>query len=586
LALPKFQSKILYWNTTKFSDTGDISVYFITEYSKDANRKNDTAIRSIRVFKLLDVGIDSIQNPKANNYYDLGSTITIQYGLFNDGAIKAWQVPIKCKIYDQSGKQVFNDSVKYDIEMYSRYTLYWLKKFTPKSKGIYRMVISASDALDKFKYNDSLVRLFVVGRPYDIALKAILQPKNNDTLKVGYGYFTPSITLQNNGLNKSTFPLSIQIFYEGFKVHFEIINKTMDTGIIENYSFPTNFSPPYTGKYQIVYISNLSGDVYRKNDTLRAEFFGEIGKDAYPHGISVNDGWKNFDVTDSLKLLKVHYTNQGKDSMKNIKCLVQGFFNGNLSFEQKSNITLAANSVDSIDYNLQIGFGKTGTLLVRSITISGTDQNHKNDTTFEYFDVQYNKDVAIIKIENPGTSNIPDTTTTWHPVVWCSNLGLKDSSKTSELHYVIYSLDSSKEINHWVKPLNSILSGDTIQIGYDSFQIKHAGCYSLQVFIGKAVDGNAKNDTFKLLYCIEKNNIKNLKREVGINPNPADQYFSIQQMFHTPYRICLRDYTGKIVRNIQPTTDVIFTDGLSNGVYILTIESEQGLISRKVIIQH
>ena len=124
----------------------------------------------------------------------------------------------------------------------------------------------------------------------------------------------------------------------------------------------------------MVYISNLSGDVYRKNDTLRAEFFGEIGKDAYPHKISANGGVQNFDVTDSLKLVRVHFTNQGTDSMNNILCIVQGYYNGNLRFEKKNKLSLGANRSDSIDYVLQEGFDKPGTLVVRAIAqrIKGT----------------------------------------------------------------------------------------------------------------------------------------------------------------------------------------------------------------------
>lgn len=587
LSLPKFQSKILYWNTTKFSDTGNINVYFITEYSKDANRKNDTATRSIRVFKLLDVGIDSIQNPKANSYYDLGSSITFQYGLFNDGAIKAWQVPIRCKVYDPSGKLVFNDSVKYDVEMYTRYNVNWLKKFTPKSKGIFKLIIGASDPLDKFKYNDSLIRLFVIGRPYDIALKSIINPINKDTFKVGYGVFTPEITIQNNGLNKSSFPLSVEIFYEGFKVHYEIINKTMDTGITENFKYPTSFSPPYTGKYSIQFVGNLTGDVYRLNDTLRATFYAEIGKDVYPHNIIADGGKSLFDVRDTLRTVQVKFTNQGTDSMKNIPFVVQGYLDGDFLFEQKNNVSLASGQTDSVTFYVNSSFWRTGTLLIRSFTRSSTDQNHKNDTAFEFFDVQYLRDFKLLALKNPGVSNTPDTTTLWKPEVWCTNVGSSDSTVGAALHYVVKNLENNKDILHQIKPLAAIAKGDTVKVKFDSMRIEHAGCYLISSFVGNKIDGNNSNDTLLLLYCVKNNLVSKLDVfSIVIQPNPADNWFEIHHPLSSPFEWKLLDIQGKRITSGNEKNVTILTENLSNGVYFITINTEQGLISRKIIIQH
>jgi hypothetical protein len=92
-------------------------------------------------------------------------------------------------------------------------------------------------------------------------------------------------------------------------------------------------------------------------------------------------------------------------------------------------------------------------------------------------------------------------------------------------------------------------------------------------------------------YILEKNNISIIANNTkySLQPNPANNFFIIRSdMSSSQYTVSLTDPLGKEIYCLksQDTEVKIPTQNYSNGIYLVTIESKEGLISQKVLIQH
>ncbi|MFN5890396.1 MAG: T9SS type A sorting domain-containing protein [Bacteroidota bacterium] len=589
LALPKFQSKILFWKTYKFQDTGTHRVAFITEYSKDAYRKNDTIIRLVYVFKLVDVGVDSIKSPDNKQFYVLNKPITPSYYFFNDGAIKAYSIPVYCKIYDPSGKLIFVDSVRYDMEPYDGVLLSWGKSFLPKRKGLHTMVISTRHFQDKFKDNDSISSFFTVGFPYEVEVLSVVNPIKNKEYTVGYESIKPKILLRNNGFIKSSGPIVLEIYHSGKKVHTDIQTISIDTGKTDTVVFSKFFRAQKVGAYDMIVYFNGVDENYRKNDTASTVFTATIGRDALPINYKLFPLNSNYNVGDTLQEIRVFAGNQGKDSITKVVFNCAVYSQGKELYKEFKTIDLAANSEDSISFFSELFFAKPGFYFIEIQCSSLDDQNPFNDTLLGEFSVIVKQDLALLNFNNPGINDLPDSTTLWQPHVFISNKGESDSTSLSSLIYQIRSISNNSIVFADTTIVPKVGPGDTVEIAFKSFKTETPDAYLIESFINKPIDLIAENDTLRMPYILEKNSVyiqgKNVK--TTIFPNPVSDKVTINSS-HPNYTISLVDAMGKKVYQGKSTNSVssLLTESYSNGIYLITIESKEGVFSQKILIQH
>ena len=71
--------------------------------------------------------------------------------------------------------------------------------------------------------------------------------------------------------------------------------------------------------------------------------------------------------------------------------------------------------------------------------------------------------------------------------------------------------------------------------------------------------------------------------EARVYPNPSNDYLTISAMTSDLVSISIVSITGEVVRTISSNNNTINISDLSNGVYILHIQSEDGMALRKFI---
>lgn len=79
--------------------------------------------------------------------------------------------------------------------------------------------------------------------------------------------------------------------------------------------------------------------------------------------------------------------------------------------------------------------------------------------------------------------------------------------------------------------------------------------------------------------------IRELRRDISIYPNPADQYLNIEGVegFQS---VEMWELSGKLVQKLSPHTDRLDVSGLRNGIYLLVLDGSEGRMVRKILIQH
>jgi hypothetical protein len=300
LSLPKFQSKILFWPTYKCTDTGKIKVVFTTEMNGDAYRKNDTAVRTIFIRKIVDIGIDSLRSPDVNQYHTKSKPLSIKYFIYNDGLVAAFNVPFYCSIYGPNGTRLYHDSVKAYLQGLFGSDITMPKTFTPNVLGKYKLVVKTKYNLDLFNENDSMVRYFNVGKPYDFKAIEIKKPLKNEILSIGKPSIAPKLVISNLGYLKNTGPAVCEVFYNGNRIYYDIKTITIDSGSTDTVNFSPTFRPMNAGSFLIRCYANLGSDLDRNNDTVSHNFTAVVGKDAFPNAILLDVDSANFDLNDTL----------------------------------------------------------------------------------------------------------------------------------------------------------------------------------------------------------------------------------------------------------------------------------------------
>jgi len=82
---------------------------------------------------------------------------------------------------------------------------------------------------------------------------------------------------------------------------------------------------------------------------------------------------------------------------------------------------------------------------------------------------------------------------------------------------------------------------------------------------------------------------KDAEYEIRIFPVPADYSVRIQTEGDNLTAIRLTDMQGRLLRSEaipRQNEHIIPTEGLPSGVYLLFIETETGVVSRKLVVQH
>lgn len=591
VALPKFQSKIMYWPTYKCTDTGKLELLIITEMATDKYRYNDTQRRWLIVYKKTDFGLDSLKSPLANGYYDQGVSIPIKFQAYNQGILSLFKIPVIVTVFDPANKVVYFDSVKTDIDGYAVLSIAMPKSLKCFKKGVYKVFITSRGKFDIYPKNDTLISAFNIGLPNDYLPTKILVV---DTMSMGTGGYTIGATVKNNGFIKSgnNCPVVCEIEYAGKQVYYAISNVNLDTAAQTSISFFKKFNPMFVGKYKIRIRTNYNGDMNVKNDTIERTFMADIGKDALPMEIIGLKAKYYFGQT--LNKLEVAIKNQGRDSLVGVQ--------SKLLIKNKNKVVYASTIfIDTFSprqakgrfVNIGLKLNQIGFYEVYLITFHPQDNNVLNDTLINIFEVGIDKDIMLDYVDSPQANKIYQTKQGMYPRVLLRNIGQDSVNSAGNIIYTISNGFPQKVWYRDTVQFTSIVPKDSSWITFKKrVELMDVGVQYVTTYLSSRVDSIAINDTFNCVFAVELNSLNEIRNELlSISPNPVKNRFTIISTSAILNFILYDNLGRKIECKIvdgqlnNSTLECELPKNLSSAVYFLKVMTNKGLLSYPIFVE-
>jgi len=292
---------------------------------------------------------------------------------------------------------------------------------------------------------------------------------------------------------------------------------------------------------------------------------------------------------DTLKDILLFYENQGKDSIKNVVFNVRIYRKGVEVFSQFQSRDIPGTFVDSLHFIADLELNEATNYTLRMTSSSLDDQNPFNDTLIETFPVEIKQDLSLFTFINPSKIDIPDSTTLWNPGVLIRNIGSMDSTAGSSLIYTVRSLTNNTVVFADTSAFGKIAANDSLKVGFAKFKTLLPDAYIIEAFIRNSVDKVPNNDTLRMPYVLEKNWVseRNNSNSIFISPNPANHWFRIDVPQSEWYQITLTDAHGRVILHRKERGSlVVLTEKYSSGMYLITVETREGVFSQKILIEH
>jgi len=394
------------FSLTKFSTTQSIFGYFntgdsvhtyrfevVSDLFRDQDPTNDTLSNYFKVVDLRDLAVVSINIPEENKTYLLGSSVFPEVRISNLGlnSLKdsSW---LYIEIFDAENALFYSDSSKITAGLRpdSLVKMIFSKELRFDSKQEYRAIAYINWPSDRRKSNDTASIIYLVSPLNNLTLSEILVPVDQNVYQLNIDALGPVVRVINDGLadnGDSTF-VHFEMYYQGNTVYSETSKGGPITlaGFLD-FAYINSYIPSETGVYTYRAVLRNSIDQFAGDDTLYGSFTVTKDRDiavienVFP---SLND-----EVFYNLKIApKATFKNLGeRDESSDFTVSYQIFRNQDLKFNSNQNIQLKSDSSTTVVFDSVFFPQEVGKYQVMIINRSSFDQDTRNDTLEDEFNV-------------------------------------------------------------------------------------------------------------------------------------------------------------------------------------------------------
>jgi hypothetical protein len=590
-------SQILSFDTFAVKVEGLIWAEVFTVLGRDSFSSNDTTRHYINVVKSKDVGVSAFLRPLEKAVVEKKVVFRPYLDVQNFGIKDQDTVPVIFEINYPKGALIYRDSVRVAVGAFSK-TQALFKNFTPPDT-IVTLQMTAYTKLkgDQLMKNDTLISTFDLYYGNDLAIDKILYPQDQQRFKAPSDTFNLKARVVNKGIKKITENV---VFYCVVERNSTVVfNDTVTYSVSMNrhdtLEITTNksFNSDITGEYKVTWYQDRTTDDNINNNVLNAQFFVtrdidinllsieipannstlEYKKDTvYPRLIVFNNGANTYSAAVSITL-KIE-----KDGQTLYSEIVQ-------------TSGLIAGEAKIIDFTVPFSHITRGTAQVTAY-IHTVDPFTENDSVFSTVFLKKSNDIACIAEQFPMKDSIYVKGGIFAPKVWVKNDGDNDQTTLFSVSCMVY-------INGGLKYTNnrsiSLLADQTALYTFDSsLSFSTTGTGEALFFSLLGNDQERSNDTLRIPFYVTGGvGIEHPSAiDVNVFPNPAGTIVTVysEQLKLTNWQ--LFDISGKLIFKNNDLSEmlknktVIDISQVQNGFYILEIETEKGVISKKIVVQH
>lgn len=593
ISLPKFQSRILFWPTYKFNDTGKLLVSFFTSLKDDKNTLNDTIKRFVIAYKKTDFIADTIFTPNIDSTYQIGNSVKFSAKVKNDGILELGKIPVYIEVKTPSNKLLYLDSAFSFLFSNSDGFVNFPKSIKLSEKGVYKMKLYARGIYDIYRQNDTFYSTFMVGRPVDFLAEAIYL---KDTLSIGSVGYKIESKIGNLGFDPTLVNTAVKcdIFKNGVRLFSDELAIKIDTSTFDTIVFAKVYNPVIAGNHQVlVYLSN-SIDGNKFNDTIKKNVVVEVGKDALVETINKPLDNSKIYLSDELDTIKLTIANQGRDTMFNLLVNYQIYdpFNDLISSSFMS-VDGFPNSSQNINFLCNCNFKQKGRYKLLVYTSHIGDQNKFNDTQISYFFVKSKRDLAIVYLDSPAFNGQTRVGDKFFPIATIKNNGEDSNSLSGRLIYRVTQTSSNTKIFETALNFPEINPDSSRILKFnDELVFNSEGIFSIECFAENNTDENRPNDTLSGFIQIFKNSLNAINLDqLRVFPTILSSGKLNIQSTNPIQNIYFVNSVGQNVMNIpmfnksQNEVNIDYNTFLIRGVYFCVIVTSANMVSVPVIIE-
>jgi len=580
LSLPRFQSKILSWPTYRCTDTGRLTVMFITEMTGDKQPLNDTQKVNVFVMKSYDLGVDSVASPMKNFFYPVAKPIVLKPRVYNDGLLNIGAARLTVRISSAYTAAVYHDTFTYPLAGKDGYMVSMPRSFTPQKKGIYKAVFKVYHPLDYVKVNDSIAQDFFVGNPYDYSTVSVGYPTNKDTLLIGTGPFAPQMRIVNLGFVKNTdaVPFVCQVWFGKNRIYQDIKTTSLDTGQALDFVMLKTLNPINAGTYRVIAYTNYVSDVNRKNDTALSNFTVVIGKDGGVMSIDTPFAGQKVYARETFFDAHATISSNARQALGPVRTTAEVLGKNNVILSQSFRLdTLNLAKMEKKVVLKELLLPDSGNYKLRVRISSAQDQNPLNDTLITTIRGVRRHDVAWVTFETPTTGQwLLNTSGNAKLKALLIQAGEDTTAYNGKAIFRL--LDSSSGVVLFTDTGNftNLRKGTPLSATSGKmFPFIIAGAFKADAVLERFTDLFPENDTLKTHFRVVYNAISSLPSiEFMLYPNPGNDRLMVSTK-QALRGIVIRDLSGKWLET-QNGSGPYATDRLAPGMYIVELQFAAG----------
>ncbi len=560
--------------------TGNVRMEIFTRLGTDSYINNDTALLDLIFIKTNDVAIVSIDAPPADINYAVPTEVTPGITIESQGTIVA-SSPVKtyCSII-RNNEVVYLDSQEVNVTITAVPVTY--APYTPELPGRYQVLARIVADVDQVIVNDTMTRIFTVGKARDISVDTILRPLHSEILSLNGPTIAPRMVMTNKGFTNETtvFRAYCEIWNGGNLAYSSSRMDTLTSGLSREVRFDSSFNTIVAGDYEIKVFTALGADMDRTNDTLVYPF--RVMKEHDMMAVSIDRPLAKVQLSSGLLAPKATIKNDSRNDETNVQATLT--ISHNSVNVYTSTVTVAVNTGETIQVTFDSTFNPEPAGLYRAkvvLTVTG-DQLHANDSLGKPFLVIVDNDITpFIVIQPFPGGQVPKLPNLIAPRAGFRNDGRLDQSTAFPVTLKIFN-SSNTEIYTSTKTL-ALDSSEEKLVAFDStFNADAAGLgnYRVLVYSNLGNDEMRINDTLRTEFeIVEPLNVKPVwGQSLRAYPNPMQGILHIDGLpANQIIQARLMSIHGQVIIQQQlngPATSIVLPP-MAAGIYLLELQSPE-----------
>lgn len=410
----------------------------------------------------------------------------------------------KCNIRFFGGQLMYTSSVWDTLSAGRSRVISFDSSFFPTNSGNYTVEIITLLSSDQFKQNDTLRYVIPVGKRSDVGITNVFEPVFNQSYQFNLDTVLPTIRIQNFGFGDANFPVFALIYDDKDSIVYAHTPTLFIRGLESATQAFNEYIPYKKGVYKFVAYTRFVNDTDPLNDTIVRFFRVDKDNDIAPNFALHPLKNQVFPQINTPIVPAANFINKGdKNQFVPFPVLAEIKFQSQLLYRDTSFIQVFAGDSTAAFFTQVFIPSQEGRYEISFISLLENDQDRRNDTLTQFFNVGYEKDIEVLSLIAPSLDSVLNLSFSYRLSVAIRNNGF--ANQFTPFPLVMQNMGVGNVPIQTIQRNATLASGDTEIFDFDSiFIAKPEGLITLRIFSALPGDENQSNDTLTVQFRVDK----------------------------------------------------------------------------------